>query len=238
MLSPNQIYNLDCVEGMKQVPDNSISIAISSPPYKSKDNFSELLMNDCFLELYRVLKPNSLFFLNFGHLSEDKFRPFKVCEIAIFCGFKLNDTVTWIKNHFTPLADNKHLNNLTEFIFLLYKGEMPDLDRLSIGCEYKDKSNAKRYNNGKDLRCAGNVWNINIPTITKKSQRLHKDEFPLELPLRCIKLSGLKQGTLIDPFCGSATSLLVAKQLGLDYIGFEKNENYFKIAQERLNGTV
>jgi hypothetical protein len=59
--------------------------------------------------------------------------------MALNYTFKLNDTIVWVKNHFTPLSGKKHLNNLTEFIFVLYKGKMPDLDRLSIGVPYKDK---------------------------------------------------------------------------------------------------
>jgi site-specific DNA-methyltransferase (adenine-specific) len=234
MLEINKIYNESCLDGLKKITNNCCNIIVTSPPYKNSDNYSEELIYNCFSELYRVLKSNSLFFLNFGHLKEDKFRPFRVCQIALECGFKLSDTITWIKNHFTPLNGNKNLNNLTEFIFILYKGEMPNLNRLSIGVSYQDLSNAKRYNNGLNLRCGGNVWYINIPTITNKSQRLHKDEFPLELPLKCIKLSGIKSGILLDPFAGSATACLAAKQLGLDYIGFEKNKDYYDISNKRL----
>lgn len=233
MIIKNKIYNINCLEGMKNIYNNSVDIVISSPPYKNSDNWSRDLMFDCFTEVFRILKDNSLFFLNFGHLSEDKRRAFKTLELAIDANFKLNDTITWIKNHFTPLRGN-NLNNLTEFIFLLYKGEMPNIDRLSIGVPYQDESNAKRYNNGKNLRCGGNVWYIDIPTITNKSQRLHKDEFPLELPLRCLKLSGLKEGICLDPFSGSATTALAAKQLGLHYIGFEKDKYNWEIGNRRL----
>ncbi len=118
---------------------------------------------------------------------------------------------------------------------MLCKGEMPELDRLSIGVPYKDISNAKRFNNGLNLRCAGNVWYINYETIQSKNEKLHPDRFPVELPLRCIKLSGIKKGSVVcDPFMGSASTAIAAKMLGMNYLGFEKNYDYFNIGNRRL----
>lgn len=230
----NKIFNEDCLNGMrKHIPDNYVDVAISSPPFKNSDGCLSIPFLYVFNQIYRVLKPNSLFFLEFGHLSEDKFRPFAVCMRAIEAGFKLKDTICWQKNHFTPLPGN-NLNNLTEFIFMLYKGGCPKLNRLSIGVPYDDISNAKRYNNGVNLRCQGNVWKINVPTITKSSQRKHPDEFPIELPERCIKLSNIpKNSIVLDVFMGGGTTALAAKNLGMQYIGFEINPKHCETARQR-----
>jgi len=150
-------------------------------------------------------------------------------------GFQLNDPIIWVKNHYKPIQGKKRLNNLTEFIFLLYKKQMPSLDRLSIGVPYIDKTNAKRFNNGQDLHCAGNVWYINYPTINNKNEKLHHDMFPLELPERCIKLSGLKNGIVLDPFIGSGTTALASLKCGLNFIGIEKNKSNCEVAIERIN---
>ncbi len=236
MLEVNQIYNQDCIEGLEQLDSESCSLVISSPPYKNKDGFSYSLMNEVFEQLYRVQKNNSLFFLNFGHLKEEKMRPFNVCGCALGVGYKLNDTIIWVKTQFSPIQGKKRLNNLTEFIFLLYKGKMPDLDRLSIGVPYEDLTNAKRYNNGVNLRCQGNMWKFGYETIQRKEQKLHSDLFPLELPTRCIKLSNISQRSLVlDPFAGSATTCLAAQNLGMNYIGFEINKYYWEIGRKRLN---
>ena len=221
---------------LSKLEGESVDLIITSPPYKTKDGYTEQLMRQVFNGCYDVLKTGGLFFLNFGHLSEDKFRPFNVCQFAIDSGFDLNDTIVWIKNHFTPLRGPKRLNNLTEFIFLLYKGEaMPDMDRLAIGVPYKDVSNAKRYNNGINLRCPGNAWNIDYETIRSREAKLHPDRFPAELPIRCIKLAGLKPGSIVlDPFMGSGTTGIAAKNLGMDFIGIEISDKYFEIANRRL----
>lgn len=235
MLEVNKIYNSNCLEGLKYLYDNSCDIAITSPPYKDEDNFDIWKIGEVFTELYRVLKPKSLFFLNFGHLADFKSRPFITASMAQFAGFKWNDTIVWKKTQFSPIQGNKRLNNLTEFIFLLYKEEMPNLDRLSIGVPYEDKSNIGRYSD-KDLRCGGNFWEFGYETITSKKQKLHNDRFPLELPTRCIKLSGLSKNSLVvDPYSGSGTTALAAKNLNMNYIGFEINENNFKTSVERLS---
>jgi site-specific DNA-methyltransferase (adenine-specific) len=228
-----KIINYDCVTGMDFLAPNQIDLCITSPPYKDADGYSEDLMYDSFSEVYRLLKDDSLCFVNFGHLAEDKARPFKLLGILLDIGFELNDTITWVKNHYRPIQGNKRLNNLSEFIFLLYKGKMPKIDRLSIGIPYKDKSNAKRFAGGRDLKCRGNVWYIDYETIQSKEDKLHNDRFPLELPETCIRLSGLNKGTVLDPFVGSGTTALAAKNFKLNCIGFEKNPDMYKVAIER-----
>lgn len=225
----------DCViEMQEQVERESVDLCITSPPYKDADGWSEDLMRDAFREVYRVLRPNTLFFLNFGHLAEDKFRPFRTCELAMDMGFKLNDTIVWRKNHYKPIQGSKRLNNLTEFIFLLYKGEMPLLDRLAIGIPYADISNAKRFAGGRNLKCRGNLWEIDYPTITSSEEKPHPDMFPPELPETCIKLCGYPVNIVLDPFSGSGTTAVVAKEMKKDFIAIEKNGETFKELEANL----
>lgn len=231
----NKIYNIDCLEGLKQLDNNSIDLIISSPVYKDSDGYNSIFLSAVFFQLQRVLKENSLFFLNFGHLTEDKFRPFKVCEMALNRGFQINDTITWVKNHYRPIQGNKRLNNLSEFIFLLNKGKMPKLNRLAAGVPYKDKTNAKRFAGGRDLKCRGNVWEIPYETINSKSEKLHNDRFPVLLPELCIKLSNIPDDSIVlDPFSGSATVALAAKNLNKKYIGFEIDKENWEIGNKRL----
>lgn len=231
----NKIILGDSSEILKNIERESISLVITSPPYKDSDNFSYTLMSNVFAETYKIQKENTLLFLNFGHLAEDKMRPFKVCQLLIDIGYSLNETIIWVKNHYKPIQGKRRLNNLTEFIFMLYKGKMPEIDRLSIGIPYVDKTNAKRFNNGQDLHCAGNVWYINYPTINKSDDKLHNDRFPEELSNKCIKLSGLKSGIVLDPFSGSGTVAVSSKKLGLNYIGIEKNPEHYNTSMIRLN---
>lgn len=219
---------------LPKLNEESIDLCVTSPPYKDSDGYSEDLIRSTFIEVFRVQKKNTLLFLNFGHLAEDKFRPFRVCQVLMEIGYQLNDTIIWVKNHYKPIQGERRVNNLTEFIFLMYKGTMPKLDRLALGVPYKDKSNAKRFSGGRDLKCGGNVWYINYETINSSEEKLHNDRYPVELPERCIKLCGYNVETVLDPFSGSGTTGIAAANLTKSYIGIEKNKTAYDTALSRL----
>lgn len=225
----------DCIFGMKNLPKENIDCIITSPPYKNEDGYSEQLIRDCFTECYRILKNNSLCWINFGHLAQDKLRPFRVALILDQIGFKLNETFIWVKNHHRPIQGSRRVNNIYEFVFCFYKGKMPKLDRLAVGVPYKDKSNIKRFSKNGDLRCGANVWHIPYETIQHKDQKLHNDRYPIDLPLRCLKLSGIKPPFIVlDPFMGSGSTGVACQQLNLDFVGFEIKKEHFNTAQKRL----
>jgi site-specific DNA-methyltransferase (adenine-specific) len=235
-MSDSKILFGDSRKMLNTLPDGSVDLCVTSPPYKDCDGYSDELVRDVFAQVYRVQKENSLLFLNFGHLAEDKFRPFRACSILMDLGYKLNDTIIWVKNHYKPIQGSKRLNNLTEFIFMLYKGKMPTIDRLALGVPYKDKTNAKRFAKGLDLKCGGNVWHINYETITRSDEKLHHDRFPVALPERCIKLCKYPVDVVLDPFFGSGTTGLAAKNLGKSYIGIEQDAEVYTTAFTRLGG--
>jgi len=224
----------DCVTGMRCTVGGSVDCIITSPPYKDSDGYTEQLMCDVLGQCWKLLKYNSLMFINFGHLAEDKLRPFRVATLAQEHGLKLQETFIWVKNHYRPIQGKRRVNNLTEFIFMFSKGEMPELDRLAVGIPYADKSNIGRYAQS-DLKCAGNVWYIPYDTIQSSEEKLHNDRFPLELPTKCLRLAGAKSGwTICDPFVGSGTTALAAKQLGLNFIGWELDKQHYEIAIRRV----
>jgi len=225
----------DCVAGLEKQPARSIDCIVTSPPYKDSDGYSDLLMHHVFFHAYHALKDDGLMFVNFGHLAEDKIRPFHLaCKLADRGAWTLQETFVWVKNHYRPIQGKRRVNNLTEFIFMFSKEKMPELDRLAVGIPYADKSNIGRYAVS-DLKCAGNVWNIAYDTIQSSEDKLHNDRFPLDLPLRCLKLAGVKPGQLVcDPFTGSGTTALACKQLGLNYIGWEINPKHYQTAINRV----
>jgi site-specific DNA-methyltransferase (adenine-specific) len=191
-------------------------------------------MRNVFFYAWQALKEDSLMFVNFGHLAEDKARPFKLACDLVNAGWTLQETFVWVKNHYKPIQGRRRVNNLTEFIFMFSKGNMPELDRLAVGIPYADKSNIGRYAVS-DLKCAGNVWNIAYDTIQSSEDKLHNDRFPLDLPLRCLKLAGIKPRQLVcDPFAGSGTTALACKQLGLNYVGWEINQTHYETALKRV----
>lgn len=228
------LLQMDALEGLAQVEAESVHCTITSPPYKDEDGFSIDLMEQLAQQLYRVHAHDSLLFFNFGHMAGSKLRPFGCAELLALHGFRLVDTVIWIKGHFTPIQGHRSLNNLYEFLFLFAKGR-PSLDRDAVSIPYADPTNAKRY--GRQGRCPGNVWYLPHDTIQSRDQRLHPHAFPLSLPTQCLKLANLQPGSVVlDPFSGSGTTAVatVLQRRQLQFIGFERDPERHALSKLRI----
>jgi len=253
----NKIYNMDCLDGIKNLKDESIDIVVTSPPYnlginyslyddnKTKSEYMNWIMA-IFKEIHRVLKKDGSFFLNIGGKPSDPIWPL---EIANNCSevFNLQNTIHWIKSiavstkntigHFKPVNSPRYLNNCHEYIFHFTKSGRVKIDKLSIGVEYKDKSNQTRWKSHKKVRDRGNCWFIPYDTINKS--RSHPCVFPIELPEMCIKLHGLdRTEVVLDPFMGIATTAVACIDLGINFIGFEIDDNYVNIGNERIRQAI
>jgi DNA modification methylase len=228
-----EILYEDSRNGLLKFESNTIDLTVTSPPYKIEDGYSDQLIIDVFTEVYRLHKDKSVLFVNFGHLNDFKTRPFKVVELIESVGFKLKDTIIWIKNHYKPIQGNKTLNNKWEYVFLFIKNKIPEMDRLAIGIPFVCKSNIGRFAK-EDLHCGGNLWYIPYETITKSSEKLHNDRFPIGLPLNCLKLYPFAQD-ILDPFSGSGTTCLAAKMENRkSFKGCELNDKYKIIVDQRI----
>lgn len=248
---------MDCIRGMKDyLPDKSVDVIVTSPPYNigvkynsHQDNmpFDEYLnwIEDVAKECLRVLKDKGSFFFNIGDKPSDELRSLKVAE-RISKIFRLQNTLHWVKSiavpeedinvgHYKPVNSKRYVNNCHEFIFHFTKNGDVNLDKLSNGVPYQDKSNIGRWNGvKKDNRDRGDMWFLPYETVTNK--KMHPAMFPIKLPEMCIKLHGLEKGKLVvlDPFLGSGSTAIASKKLGCDYVGFEIDEEYCNIAKEFL----
>ncbi len=246
----NQIIYFKSSELMTEITDKSIDTIVTSPPYNRGKNYDDdyndklpeseyfELLKKVFSECYRVLKNNSVFFLNIGDSANDQGKSENVAKLAENIGFNRIQSIIWVKSilgkgHYTPSGGNKRLNNIWEYIFLFSKGEKYELDVKSIGIKYADKSNIGRYSED-DLRDAGNVWLINYAKTTGKTiKKGHEAPFPIEIPFRCIKL--VNANNVLDPFAGTCSTLAAAHYLGIPGFGYEKYPKLDVIKDRILN---
>ena len=258
------LHHGDCVEGMKELPKDSVDIVVTSPPYNlgiKYASYQDNLSSDEYIawtrewtgEVKRVLKLNGSFFLNIGSMPANPWTPFEVA-LALRDEFSLQNTIHWIKSitvepkdsepvsagHFKPINSKRFINDCHEFVFHFTKTGMVELDRKAVGVPYVHKSNINRWGHteGQDKRCRGNTWFVPYPTIkSRKDQRPHPATFPVELARKCIQLHGRepKNMTMLEPFLGIGHAATAAGDCGVGkFIGFEIDEVYLAEAKERI----
>lgn len=231
---------------MDEVPDNSVKVCVTSPPYFRKKEYETQYstyeeyrnyLGQVWKEVYKKLADSGILFVNIGNSFDNQFKSHEIARDVVDCGFNFVQSVIWVKGHHSPVQGEKHLNHLYEYIFIFCKSDVYKLERLAIGIPYKDKSNIGRWKVAKrDLRCRGDVWYINYETVQKHSEKMHDAIFPRELPELCIKLaSHWKSDIILDPFLGSGTTTLAAHRTGRRSIGYEINNSYEKIIRKKLS---
>ena len=233
---------------------------------KPREQYLEWIY-DIFTELKRVLKDDGHIFLNMGYTNKDPWISMEVA-IKLKDLFTLQNKITWIKSisigedkddthgHFKPINSDRYINVTNEDIYHFTKTDKVKINREAVGVPYKWKCNLIDRKtklpriNGKtglpveDKRCKGNSWfvpydTINSATSLKKKKGYHPATFPEDLVEHCIKISNIKQGTILDPFIGSGTTIRVAKKMSdnledydLSGIGIDIDEEYIKFCNE------
>lgn len=253
----------DCVTGMKRLPEKSVDLVVTSPPYNLGIKYSKYkdeLDSDAYLrwtlewagEVKRVLKDNGSFFLNLGGASSNPLFPHEVV-LALGEVFVLQNTFHWIKSitietragdeisagHFKPLNSKRLVNDCHEYVFHLTKIGGVILDRLGVGVSYQDKSNIARWGHtgGRDRRCRGNNWFIPYKTIKFRAKdRPHPATFPVQLAVNCIRIHGCASDlVMLDPFVGIGHAALAAQECKIKrFYGFDIDEQYVQVARALL----
>ena len=243
-----------------------VDVLVTSPPYNigtEYGSYDDKISREDYLEWIErwarvcsdALSDSGSIFLNIGSKPSDPWVPFDVAQ-TMRRHFTLQNVFHWVKSiyiesdsygqqtaisvgHYKPINSKRYVNDTHEYIFHFTKQGDVELDRLAVGVPYKDKSNIERWEGAKqDLRCRGNTWYIPYNTIqSSHSQRPHPASFPPQLAEMCIRLHGTKKaGLVLDPFMGIGNTALACVQLGIEFTGFEIDQDYFQEACRQLSG--
>tara|TARA_R110000823_G_scaffold229477_1_gene356486 strand:- start:251 stop:1024 length:774 start_codon:yes stop_codon:yes gene_type:complete len=247
----------DCLERMKEIPDDSIDLTVTSPPYDNlrdyngnNDQWGEHVWQEVLSDLFRVTKKGGVVVWVVGDATikgSETGSSFKQALHAIVCGFNLHDTMIYQKPDFKPLT-HKRYEQQFEYMFILSKGKLgafngiKDKKNVSAGRKVTGtwrgvdgKMTADSGSNKKKISSfglRGNIWAI--ATTKGASKNKHPATFPEQLANDHI-LSWSNQGdTVLDPFMGSGTTGKMAKLNNRNFIGIELDQEYFNIAKERI----
>lgn len=248
-MSQIDLYNGDCIEVMKTLPDKSVDCVVTSLPYwkgfeyEAYFNSYKQYLDWCKLwlkETKRLLKPNGTFWLNVINDSEITIRAFEMMEIATReLMYKLHDTVIWYRYNQQPANTDRQLTNQCEYIFMLR--------HTSAGVSLNKQLAKELHPEIFKTNNVGNVWELPFNSGKQKNTGFGRKEtkskwghsgFPLALPETCIALSTKENDVVMDMFMGSGTTGVACKNLNRNFIGIELDNNYFNISKERINETL
>jgi DNA modification methylase len=172
--------------------------------------------------------------------------PWRVAFALQESGWILRQDIIWHKPNPIPESVKDRCTKSHEYIFLFslnknyYYNYSKALEPATYaGKIHGDSKNRYEQNNGNlgnnfNQRNMRDVWSI-LPDNSKN--KIHYATFPEELARRCLIAGCPENGTVLDPFCGSGTTLVVAKKLGMKGIGIEINEKYAEHAKRRIKNT-
>lgn len=228
MLEINKIYNGDSRELLAQLPDESIDLIVTDPPYPvtsrgSAGNSGGMLqkkinrqgkvfkhnaidVSEYASEFYRVLKEQTHCYVMTNHINL-----YSMLTEFQNAGFKFTKSLIWDKGN--KIMGQYYMSQF-EYILFFRKGK------------------AKRINN---CGTSDILSVLNKKTKGLDGKNLHDTEKPVDLMKILIENSSNAGDLVLDPFVGVGATAIASKELGRNYLGFELDEHYFEIANERIN---
>jgi len=228
-------------EEMNELPDNSVHLMVTSPPYnvgKEYDNDLTLEEYLSFLmrvwkETYRVLVPGGRACINVANVGRKPYIPLhaSIMRDMIDLGFLMRGEIIWDKAASASTstawgswqsATNPTLRDTHEYILVFSKGSFR-----------RDKMDGRTSTISKDefLEFTKSVWGFPSESAKKVG---HPAPFPVELPYRLIQLYTFSNEIVLDPFMGSGQTALAALKAGRRFVGYELIEEYCILANRRV----
>lgn len=240
----NQIINASS-ESMLDIPDGSVHLMITSPPYNANKDYDEDLtlreyldfLKNVFTETYRVLVPGGRACINLANLGRKPYIPL-TSHIALLMqeiGFIMRGEIIWDKGASSTSstawgswqsASNPILRDVHEYILIFSKG---DYKRHLTKKEKAEKLNT--ISRDEFLDWTKTIWQMNAESARRVG---HPAPFPLELPHRLIQLYSFETDVVLDPFMGSGTTAIAALRSGRKFVGYEIVEEYIELAKKRI----
>lgn len=228
-------------ENMQEIPNNSLHLMVTSPPYNVTKEYDEnlslkeylQLLRNVFSETYRVLVHGGRACINVANLGRKPYIPLSdfISQMMLEIGFYMRGEIIWSKGAGAGVsmawgswqsASNPVLRDTHEYILVFCKGAF---ERKKV--EGKENSIAKEQ----FMEWTKSVWTMNTESAKKIG---HPAPFPVELPYRLIQLYTYKGDVILDPFMGSGSTAIAALKSDRKYVGYDIDAEYIKLAENRI----
>ena len=251
---------MDCLEFMRTLPDKSIDMVLTSPPYDNLRTYNgsldwgEHIWKPVIQELFRIIKDGGVVVWVVGDATikgSETGTSFKQALYFKEIGFNLHDTMIYRKANPVPMTHNRYEQEF-EYMFIFSQGVPKIFNPIKVDCKFAGQKRNRKYSLTsreytneimrvrdenqvtKDTKIKGNIFEYQVGLKYGIANK-HTAVFPEKLAEDHI-LSWSNEGdTILDPMAGSGTTLKMAKKNNRNYIGIEISPEYIDIINKRLN---
>ncbi|MCB0230720.1 MAG: site-specific DNA-methyltransferase [Anaerolineae bacterium] len=236
----NRIF-LGSSEQMKEIPNNSVHLMVTSPPYNvTKDYDEDLtlheyleLLGNVFSETFRVLVHGGRACINVANLGRKPYIPLSdyVSHLMMEKGFLMRGEIIWHKGAGAGVsmawgswksATNPVLRDTHEYILVFSKGSFS---------RKKPADRESTISRDQFMEWTKSVWTMNTESAKKIG---HPAPFPVDLPYRLIQLYTFQNDVILDPFMGSGSTAIASLKAERRYVGYDVDSQYVDLAEQRI----
>lgn len=255
-LEINRIHQMNCVDGMRLLPNECVDLTVTSPPYDDLRSYKGYSFDfeNVAKELYRITKQGGVivWIVNDKTMNgSETLTSFKQALYFKTIGFNIHDTMIWKKTDPPPQTkEGRRYTSAFEYMFVMTKGKIKTFNPIHIPCltagkistgskgtqrktdgtKRKDRQEARKGQVTNKTKPKQNVWEF----ATGKS-KFHPAVFPEQIAEEHILSWSNEDDIVLDPFMGSGTTAKMAKLNNRRFLGFEVSSEYCDIANKRLD---
>ena len=254
----DKIYNMDCLEGMKQIPDGSIDLVVTSPPYDNMRKYGGAAKDWNFdkfkaiaQQLTRILKDGGVIIWVVGDETTGGTESLTSFKQAIYfreeCGLNLYDTMLYMKANPLPQTQRRY-EQVFEYMFAFSNGMPAAFNPIRVTSKRAGDYQQWGRKNNMDERTGRHLRENDIRQVRETkihgnafvygiggNETGHPAVFPLQLALDQVFTWSNPGDTVLDPFMGSGTTAVACIKEKRHFIGFELNKEYYNKACQRIS---
>lgn len=248
----DHIVHADCMALLAKMPDQSVDLVVSSPPYNLGKEYEAKRALSIYLdeqaavlrECARVLKPTGSIFWQVGAFADTgSLIPLDIRFFPILEGLGLipKNRIMWVRQHGLHATRKFSCRHETILWFTKTHEHIFNLDAIRVPQKYQNKKHFKGDKKGAfscnpDGKNPGDIWIFRNVKHNHEEQTIHPCQFPEDLITRIVLATTLPGGVVFDPYMGTGTVAVVARDHGRHFLGAELDAKYHATALRRLAG--